>query len=424
MSFTYASFSTALAIEMAVPNNDPTNTQFAAILPSLIDQAEQRCYRDLDLLYATTTQVLVLTAGSSRLDLSATAPKLLVLEDVNVVIGGTLGTTGNIASGGSGTAAIGDAPPLAPANGDLWFAGDAQLYIYFNDGTSSQWVPVINGIGGGGLGGSNGIACSVVAWVGDTPSASCVSGSVWFSTTDAQLYVLYNSQWIIAVNGSGGTGIGAVGTSDVFPSTPAIGALFFSDSDGQLYCYFNDGTSSQWVPAVNAGQGLGGVTPPASLIVTGGERIPLYPVSPEWLRMTYGRSSTQGPPSYFAMDNDRTIIFGPFPDQPYVMEIVGKYRPTPLYSVFGGTTVLTQLFPDLFLAAAMIAGTGYQHNWGSQSENPQQALSWGSHYSTLLASALNEEQRKRIHGWEGFTAERAPMPVAAGTPGPNSPGPN
>jgi hypothetical protein len=36
---------------------------------------------------------------------------------------------------------IGDTAPATPAAGDLWFDG-SNLYIRFNDGTSTQWVPV------------------------------------------------------------------------------------------------------------------------------------------------------------------------------------------------------------------------------------------------------------------------------------------
>ena len=88
--YTYTTFQKALATEMAVPNNDPTDAQFVAILPTLIDQAEQRCYRELDLLAATSAQTLALTAGSSKLDFSALAPNLLVLEDVNIILPATV----------------------------------------------------------------------------------------------------------------------------------------------------------------------------------------------------------------------------------------------------------------------------------------------------------------------------------------------
>jgi hypothetical protein len=39
---------------------------------------------------------------------------------------------------------ISDTAPVTPAVGDLWFDSvGSNLYIRFNDGTSTQWVPVI-----------------------------------------------------------------------------------------------------------------------------------------------------------------------------------------------------------------------------------------------------------------------------------------
>jgi hypothetical protein len=40
--------------------------------------------------------------------------------------------------------AIGDTPPVSPASGKLWFktSNPVGLYIWFIDGTSSQWVQV------------------------------------------------------------------------------------------------------------------------------------------------------------------------------------------------------------------------------------------------------------------------------------------
>jgi hypothetical protein len=245
MSYTYATFQTALAIEMAVPNNNPADPQFTAILPTLIDQAEQRCYRDLDLLYATSAQTARLTVGSSKLDFSTLSPNLLILEDVNLIV----------------------------------------------------------------------------------------------------------------------------------PST---------------------------------------VTNPEL-----GERMPLTPVSKEWLRAVFGVSSLVAVPVYYALLDDHSILLGPFPDQAYTTELIGKFRPTPLYQAgANGSTVLTSLLPDLFLAAAMCAASGYQHNWSAMSDDPRQSMSWENAYQGALISAKSEEMRKKLHGWMSMTAETAPPPSPPGTPGP------
>ncbi len=248
MSFTYTTFQTALAIEMAVPNNDPTDAQFAAVLPTLVDQAEQRCYRDLDLLSATSSQTIPLTIGSSRLDFSTLSPNLLILEDMNIVLPATV--------------------------------------------------------------------------------------------TDPEL----------------------------------------------------------------------------------GERQPAIPVSVEWLRTVYGVSGVRGIPTYYAMHDDHTVVLGPFPDAAYTVELKGKFRPTPLYltAPADGTqsTFLTSVLPDLFLAAAMCAGSAYQHNWGAQSDDPRQAMSWEQSYQGLLNSARGEEMRKKYHGWMSMTSEINAAPSQPGTPGP------
>jgi hypothetical protein len=56
---------------------------------------------------------------------------------------------------------VGSSPPSNPSANTFWFDDvGVQLYIYYNDGTSVQWVPVINqGIttGGGGGGGTAGV---------------------------------------------------------------------------------------------------------------------------------------------------------------------------------------------------------------------------------------------------------------------------
>jgi hypothetical protein len=239
--FTYATFSQALAIEMAVPNNNPADPQFVAILPTLIDQAEQRCYRDLDLLYATQTGTAAVTVGSSKLDFSVL--KLLILEDMNLVL------------------------PATVTNPDL------------------------------------------------------------------------------------------------------------------------------------------------------GERVPVVPVSKEWLRMVFGVSGTKGPPEYYAVNDDHSILLGPFPDAAYTAELIGKFRPPPLSST-NTSTILTTLVPDLFLAAAMCAASGYQHNWSAMADDPRQAMSWEGNYQTLLASAKEEENRKKLHAWMEMSAERLPPPAPPGTPGP------
>jgi len=81
----------------------------------------------------------------------------LIVAGSNITV--TYDDTGNtltIASIAGGAAvATTDTPPGSPVNGQMWWETDTGiLWIWFNDGTSSQWVQVSGGGGGSGTGGT------------------------------------------------------------------------------------------------------------------------------------------------------------------------------------------------------------------------------------------------------------------------------
>jgi hypothetical protein len=70
----------------------------------------------------------------------------------NISANGTTGTAGQVLtsngtivywstpSGGS-SVSVSDTAPVSPTNGALWYyTGTSELFVYYNDGTSSQWV--------------------------------------------------------------------------------------------------------------------------------------------------------------------------------------------------------------------------------------------------------------------------------------------
>lgn len=109
------------------------------------------------------------------------------------------------------------------------------------------------------------------------------------------------------------------------------------------------------------------------------------------------------PELYWAMRDNQTIVVAPTPDQAYVCEATGTFRPTPL-SAANPLTYLTEFYPDLFLAACMISVAGFQRDYGAASEDPKVGLSWETQFKTLEASAIEEEQRRRGQGM-GITAQ-------------------
>ena len=112
----------------------------------------------------------------------------------------------------------------------------------------------ISGLGGGGGGAS--------VTVSGTAPSSPSAGDLWFDDTDLVLYVYYNdgtsNQWVQTnPSGAGGSSSGgaSVTVSGTAPTSPTAGDLWFDDDDLFLYVYVNDGSSSQWVKTNPSGGG-------------------------------------------------------------------------------------------------------------------------------------------------------------------------
>ena len=156
-------------------------------------------------------------------------------------------------------------------------------------------------------------------------------------------------------------------------------------------------------------QNVNVITPAGTGTPDAGVRNPLLPVSKEYIQYSWPSSSNAGVPEYFAMIDERTFSLGPWPNADYLLEIIGTYRPETL-SATNTQTFISQYLPDLFLMASMIFISGYQRNFGRQSDDPAMAQSYESQYQALLRGATVEEYRKKFaaSGWTSIS----PSPVA------------
>ena len=105
--------------------------------------------------------------------------------------------------------------------------------------------------------------------LGDTPPATPQPGTLWWDSVGGQLYVWYQdantSQWVIATNTANFPSI-TVGANP--PLAPTAGALWWDSNGAQLYIWYTDGSSSQWVPSVNQ---LGGNFQPLTGVTDGSD---------------------------------------------------------------------------------------------------------------------------------------------------------
>lgn len=104
MSYTYDSLVTALATETNIP---ATQTEFLAILPTIMDYMNQRICRELDLLSTVITDASAnLTTGNRYFDLPTATGTYVVVNGINVITP-------------SGSApAVGTRHPLTPTSRD------------------------------------------------------------------------------------------------------------------------------------------------------------------------------------------------------------------------------------------------------------------------------------------------------------------
>lgn len=134
-----------------------------------------------------------------------------------------------------------------------------------------------------------------------------------------------------------------------------------------------------------------------------GTRNPATICSKEWLAAVYGSSQNPGVPQWFALSDDVTLLFGPWPDHAYRVELVGTVRPLTL-SETNQTTWVSVNIPDVLLAACMIWMSAFKHNFGSQADDPKMAVSWETQYQTLSGSARVEDLRRKFQS-EGWTSD-------------------
>jgi hypothetical protein len=76
-----------------------------------------------------------------------------------------------------------------------------------------------------------------------------VNGSVVDLNTFTETFFPGSITGLVDANGSryGGKASSAIVQSDSAPSSPVNGQLWFDSTTGNLYIYYNDGNSSQWV---------------------------------------------------------------------------------------------------------------------------------------------------------------------------------
>ena len=175
----------------------------------------------------------------------------------NLDVGGNINFTGSLFQDGSaftsGVTVKDEGSALSTQATALNFVGNgvvatgngAEKTITVTSGTGAQGAQGYQGASGGGGGGGASVTVS------SNPPGSPSSGDLWWDSDVGEMYVYYadtdSNQWVETSGGSE-----TVTVSDNAPSSPNHGDLWWESDTGQLKIYYNDGDSAQWVDA-NAG---------------------------------------------------------------------------------------------------------------------------------------------------------------------------
>lgn len=164
-----------------------------------------------------------------------------------------------------------------------------------------------------------------------------------------------------------------------------------------------------------------------SIAVTNGvASIPILPTSKEYIQNVYNDMSYQAQPICFAFyggdpnlsgNNLNTLLFGPYPDQAYLLKITGTRWLPSLYATAStnglGTTYISSNYPDLLLQASGVYISQYQRNFSPTANDPQMPGSFEYQYGVLLKSALELENRKKFR--DAAWSSQSQSPVATPT---------
>ncbi len=118
---------------------------------------------------------------------------------------------------------------LVVQNGGIWRALELTGPEAFDPG---KWIE----IGGG-------------PFIGIAPPSPAVDGMFWYNPNNGQLYIYYtdvdSAQWV-SVSGFS-QGAGGAATTVTPPDAPLEGQIWFNPNNGQLYVWYADADSEQWV---------------------------------------------------------------------------------------------------------------------------------------------------------------------------------
>ncbi len=198
--------------------------------------------------YARKSQAWAHLTHNDITDWAASVPAAYVLPTASTTVlggvkvdGSTIAINSGVISAGGASITVSDTAPSSPSAGALWFnssagSGGGQLYIWYTDPNTSQWVPTTNQMGGGYLplqGVTNG-SDAPPGQIGEVISSNVTTGVTLTNNATANVtsIVLTAGDWDVSGEvwvgvGTGGATLLSAGinfTNGVLPAASSPGS--------------------------------------------------------------------------------------------------------------------------------------------------------------------------------------------------------
>ena len=152
---------------------------------------------------AINSRVLTLSSGATTANMVKLANVIKQVRDATSSSGLTdisqlTDTTNLLSSGGGSSVTVSDTAPTSPSAGDQWFdSSSLTMFVYYADGSSSQWVPATPAgqTGATGAAGGDGGGVTSYANLAAFPSSGNTAGDFGFATDTKAIYVWDGTEW-------------------------------------------------------------------------------------------------------------------------------------------------------------------------------------------------------------------------------------
>ena len=107
-------------------------------------------------------------------------------------------TSSPAAAGGGSSVTVSDTAPTSPSAGDQWFDSSSLImFVYYADGSSSQWVPATPAGQTGATGAAGSAGSSVTSYpnLASFPSSGNTAGDFGFATDTKAVYIWDGTEW-------------------------------------------------------------------------------------------------------------------------------------------------------------------------------------------------------------------------------------